>query len=89
MDRRCGVFVFVLVVHVNCEIYTSIQRLTALAEMENKLFVDFENFLQRAEVEGAVIPEKVVRYDLFVKLITFQNTKSKLQFFYFSFSSEP
>ena len=63
-----SVFVFLLLaavlVCINCKTFTSIQRLTALAEMEDKLFKEFEVFLQKADRNGEIIPDAVTRYDV-------------------------
>ncbi|XP_062569104.1 uncharacterized protein LOC134231200 [Saccostrea cucullata] len=53
---------FLLIVCVYSEIYTSIQRLTALAEIESKLFENFETFIQRAEATEVTLPKNVTRF---------------------------
>ncbi|XP_061164995.1 prolyl 4-hydroxylase subunit alpha-2-like [Saccostrea echinata] len=63
MRTNYGILAFAfLIVCVYSEIYTSIQRLTALAEMESKLFQNFEAFIERAEAREATIPENVTRF---------------------------
>lgn len=56
----------ILIVSVNiltvyCKTFNSIQKLTALAEMEDKLFKDFEVFLQRSDKREEIVPEAVIR----------------------------
>lgn len=65
MEAKYGLLVLTFYVAIftgaKCDIYTSIQKITALAEMEDKLFKEFEVFLQKSDTEGEIVPDTVIR----------------------------
>lgn len=65
MEAKYGLLVLTFYVAIftgaKCDIYTSIQKITALAEMEDKLFKEFEVFLQKSDTKGEIVPDTVIR----------------------------
>lgn len=64
MGTYCVLIILIVSVNiltVYCKTFNSIQKLTALAEMEDKLFKDFEVFLQRSDKREEIVPEAVIR----------------------------
>lgn len=64
MGTHCVLIILIVSVNiltVYCKTFNSIQKLTALAEMEDKLFKDFEVFLQRSDKREEIVPEAVIR----------------------------
>ena len=64
MGTYCVLILLIVSVNiltVYCKTFNSIQKLTALAEMEDKLFKDFEVFLQRSDKREEIVPEAVIR----------------------------
>nr|XP_022325161.1 prolyl 4-hydroxylase subunit alpha-1-like isoform X1 [Crassostrea virginica] len=65
MGTYCVLIILIVSVNiltVYCKTFNSIQKLTALAEMEDKLFKDFEVFLQRSDKREEIVPEAVIRF---------------------------
>lgn len=66
MEAKYGLLVLTFYVAIftgaKCDIYTSIQKITALAEMEDKLFKEFEVFLQKSDTKGEIVPDTVIRF---------------------------
>lgn len=63
-NKYCVLIILIVSVNiltVYCKTFNSIQKLTALAEMEDKLFKDFEVFLQRSDKREEIVPEAVIR----------------------------
>lgn len=65
MGAKYGVLVFTFYVAIftgaKCDIYTSIHKITALAEMEDNLFKEFEVFFQKSDTKGEIVPDSVIR----------------------------